>query len=194
MLKAFNIPVEKWEESYEKAVRLGYTLEQHVTELSKIMDSAPSMKEIEDFGKAIVFDRYLYEDVAPFLMGAKSKGYKIVATTPHEKDVTIHELDLSQPIALVFGTERKGISKEIIEMADEFVKIPMYGFTESFNISVSVALALNILRDRLEKSDIRWKLNEKEQILQKIKWCKKILRSGDEMEAEFRRRLATEIH
>ena len=65
----------------------------------------------------------------------------------------------------------------------------MYGFTESFNISVSVALALNILRDRLEKSDITWKINEREQTTQKIKWCKKILRSGDEMEAEFRRRL-----
>ena len=119
----------------------------------------------------------------------KAKGYKIVATTPHEKDVTIHELDLSQPIALVFGTERKGISQEIIDLADEFVRIPMYGFTESFNISVSVALALNILRDRLENSDIKWKLNEKEQTTQKIKWCKKILRSGDEMETEFRKRL-----
>lgn len=119
----------------------------------------------------------------------KQKGYKIVATTPHEKDVTIQELDLTQPIALVFGTERQGISQEILDSADEFVKIPMYGFTESFNISVSVALALNVLRDRLEKSDLDWKLNEQEQTLLKIKWCKKILRSGNEMETEFRRRL-----
>lgn len=119
----------------------------------------------------------------------KQKGYKIVATTPHEKDVTIQELDLTHPIALVFGTERQGISQEILDSADEFVKIPMYGFTESFNISVSVALALNVLRDRLEKSDLDWKLNEQEQTLLKIKWCKKILRSGNEMETEFRRRL-----
>ena len=119
----------------------------------------------------------------------KNKGYKIVATTPHEKDVTIHQLDLTQPIALVFGTERRGISQEIIDSADEFVKIPMYGFTESFNISVSVALALSTIRERLEKSDINWKLNENEQTLLKTKWCKKILRSGNEMEEEFRRRL-----
>lgn len=119
----------------------------------------------------------------------KNKGYRIVATTPHEKDVTIHDLDITTPIALVFGTERKGISQEIIEMADEFVRIPMYGFTESFNISVSVALALNSLRDRLNQSNVDWKLNEKEQTLLKIKWCKKILRSGNEMEEEFRRRL-----
>ena len=119
----------------------------------------------------------------------KNKGYKIVATTPHEKDVTIHQLDITQPIALVFGTERRGISQEIIDSADEFVKIPMYGFTESFNISVSVALALSTLRERLEKSDINWKLTKKEQTLLKTKWCKKILRSGNEMEEEFRRRI-----
>ena len=119
----------------------------------------------------------------------KNKGYKIVATTPHEKDVTIHQLDITQPIALVFGTERRGISQEIIDSADEFVKIPMYGFTESFNISVSVALALSTLRERLEKSHINWKLTKNEQTLLKTKWCKKILRSGDEMEDEFRRRI-----
>lgn len=123
----------------------------------------------------------------------KGKGYKIVATTPHTNDVTINELDLNEPIALVFGTERRGISEEIKEMADEFVKIPMYGFTESFNISVSVALALNTLRERLENSSIEWKLNEKEQTLLKIKWCKKILRSGNEMEEEFRKRIVNRI-
>lgn len=123
------------------------------------------------------------------LLKLKDRGYKIVATTPHERDVTIHELPLDQPVALVFGTEKKGISKEVVELADEFVRIPMYGFTESFNISVSAALALNILRRRLEQSDLSWKLNDEEQTLLKIKWCKKILRSGDEMEEEFRRRI-----
>jgi len=107
------------------------------------------------------------------LLKLKDRGYKIVATTPHERDVTIHELPLDQPVALVFGTEKKGISKEVVELADEFVRIPMYGFTESFNISVSAALALNILRQRLEQSDLSWKLNDEEQTLLKIKWCKK---------------------
>jgi tRNA (guanosine-2'-O-)-methyltransferase len=119
----------------------------------------------------------------------KEKGYKIVATTPHTKDITINDLDLTQPIALVFGTERKGISQEIIDMADEFVKIPMYGFTESFNISVSVAITLNVLRNRLEKSDLNWKLSTEEQTALKIKWSKKILRAGNELEVAFRERL-----
>lgn len=119
----------------------------------------------------------------------KDRGYKIVATTPHEKDVTIQELPIDKPLALVFGTEKRGISKDVMDIADEFVKLPMYGFTESFNISVSAALALNVIRERLERSNFNWRLTSEEQTLLKIKWCKKILRSGDEMENEFRRRL-----
>ena len=75
----------------------------------------------------------------------KAKGFKIVATSPHT-DNDINDLDLSQPIALVFGTEKKGVSDKVEEMADQLVRIPMYGFTESFNISVSAAIALNIIR------------------------------------------------
>ena len=115
----------------------------------------------------------------------KSKGYTIVATTPHTEN-TIYDLDLSQPIALVFGTERRGISEEVMEMADTFVKIPMYGFTESFNISVSVAIILNTLRQRLEQSNYTWKLTPEEQTALKIKWCRKILNSGEKLEKHFR--------
>jgi tRNA (guanosine-2'-O-)-methyltransferase len=116
----------------------------------------------------------------------KNNGYKIIATTPHTNDVTINEFDLTQPFALVFGTERRGISEEIKEMADEFVKIPMYGFTESFNISVSAAISINVVRERLEKSNLNWKLSSEEQIALKIKWSKKILKAGVELEKLFR--------
>jgi tRNA (guanosine-2'-O-)-methyltransferase len=115
----------------------------------------------------------------------KSTGYTIVATTPHTEN-TIYDLDLSKPIALVFGTERRGISEEVEKMADTFVKIPMYGFTESFNISVSVAIILNTLRQRLEQSLFDWKLSKEEQTALKIKWCRKILNSGDKLEKHFR--------
>ena len=71
-------------------------------------------------------------------------------------------------------------------MADEFVKIPMYGFTESFNISVSAAISLNVVRERLEKSNLNWKLSSEEQIALKIKWSKKILKAGVELEKLFR--------
>lgn len=118
----------------------------------------------------------------------KKKGYKIVATTPHT-DIDINDIVIDQPIALVFGTELTGISKEVEEMADELVRIPMYGFTESFNISVSAAVALNILRHKLEQSDIDWKLSKEEQVKLKIEWCAKIIKEGEDVEKEIRRRI-----
>lgn len=123
------------------------------------------------------------------LLGLKEKGYQIVATTPHTTSQTIYDLDLSQPIALVFGTERRGISEEVKELSDAFVKIPMYGFTESFNISVSVAIVLNTLRQRLEQSNLNWKLTREEQDLLKIQWCTKILNGGEMLEQHFRNQL-----
>ncbi|MGZ6540211.1 MAG: TrmH family RNA methyltransferase, partial [Bacteroidia bacterium] len=65
----------------------------------------------------------------------KEQGYRIVATTPHEKDCNLEDLSVDKPLALFFGTELTGISHTVREHADEYVKIPMYGFTESFNIS-----------------------------------------------------------
>jgi tRNA (guanosine-2'-O-)-methyltransferase len=119
----------------------------------------------------------------------KKRGYKIIAAHPHTERQTIFKVSLDQPIALVFGTERQGISAEVIESADDFVQIPMYGFTESFNVSVSVAIVLNTLRYRLETSKLDWKLSQEEQVKLKLKWCRKIVREGALLEEEIRNRL-----
>lgn len=136
-------------------------------------------------------DMFTYDNdntaTADCIQHLKSQGYKIVATTPHKDAKPISDLDLSQPIALVFGTEKEGISEEVKSLSDEFVTIPMYGFTESFNISVSVAIILSTLRQRLENTDIAWKLSEKEQMLLKIEWCKRILNGGPELDSHFRK-------
>jgi len=117
----------------------------------------------------------------------KTNGYKVVATSPHATQ-DINDLDLSQPIALVFGTEKKGVSSTVEDLADELVSIPMYGFTESFNISVSAAIALNIIRRNLKHSNIDWKLSHEDQVRLKIQWCTKIIREGEIVENEIRRR------
>ena len=101
----------------------------------------------------------------------------------------INDVPLDNPIALVFGTEYKGISKEVETLSDYNVCVTMYGFTESFNISVSVALALNILRNRLENSELNWRLNFEEQLKLKIKWCSTIIRNGKNVEKEIRKRI-----
>ena len=122
------------------------------------------------------------------LTSLKKKGYKIVATSPHT-ELSINDISIDEPIALVFGTERDGISPEVESFADELVSIPMYGFTESFNISVSAAIALNILRNKLEQSDLTWKVSHEEQVKLKIDWSTKIIRDGEEVEKEIRRRI-----
>ncbi len=118
----------------------------------------------------------------------KSMGYQVVATSPHASQ-SINDIQIEQPIALVFGTERHGISETVLKNADQLVKIPMFGFTESFNISVSAAVILSQLRNRLEASTLDWKLSQEEQVKLKIKWCTKIIRNGESVEAEIRRRI-----
>jgi tRNA (guanosine-2'-O-)-methyltransferase len=121
------------------------------------------------------------------LQTLKKQGYKIVATTPHTNDITIDRIDLSEKTALVFGTELTGISEQAKELADEFVKIPMYGFTESFNISVSAALCMyeTTKRIRQELSPGKWQLsvNEKQQVL--LDWCKKVIKRAEVLEQDF---------
>lgn len=142
-------------------------------------------------------DMFHYNDENPTvtcLNELKSKGYKIVATTPHKSAYTINNLPLDQKVALVYGTEKWGISEEVREMADAFVTIPMYGFTESFNISVSAAVIMHTLRSRLEECQgINWRMTPEETIALKIKWCERIIPRGELVVPEIRRRLIRSI-
>ena len=118
----------------------------------------------------------------------REKGYIIVSTSPHV-DMTIREVPLDKPIALIFGTEVTGISESAARLSDYQVRLPMHGFTESFNVSVSAALALSRLRERLEDSDINWHLSHDDQVKLKIHWATKIIRDGEVVEREIRRRI-----
>lgn len=118
----------------------------------------------------------------------KSQGYRIVATTPHTKDCLVSELDLTKgKIALFFGTEIDGLSETIMNEADEFVKIPMSGFTESFNISVSAAICMYELTKRLRESDIEFALTEEEMIDIKLGWMMESVKSSKLLVKEFRK-------
>lgn len=111
-----------------------------------------------------------------------SKGYRIVATLPHENDTMIGDLDISQPTALVFGTELTGLTQEAIDGADAYVKIPMYGFTESFNISVCAALSLFSLTERMRRAtDIHWQLDDNDILDLKLAWCSYAIKDGDKV-------------
>ena len=119
----------------------------------------------------------------------KESGYRIIATSPHKNDCLLDELDISDRIALVFGTELEGLSDTAIKQADAYVKIPMYGFTESFNISVSAAISLYQLTEKLRRSEIPWQLSEEEKIDTKILWAKSVVKHPDKHEKAFRKHI-----
>jgi tRNA (guanosine-2'-O-)-methyltransferase len=110
----------------------------------------------------------------------KKKGYRLVATTPHTKDVTLDEFDIEKgKFALLFGTELDGLTDKALNMAEEFLKIPMYGFTESFNISVSAALILHHLTSKIRQSAIDYRLTEKEHDELVLEWLKLSIKKSD---------------
>lgn len=116
----------------------------------------------------------------------KKKGYRIVATTPHQDNTELKDFNLSAgKAALFFGTELQGLSSDILQNADEYLKIPMFGFTESFNISVSIAIILNELVTKLHTSTIEWQLPEKDKMEVKQAWLKKSIKKSDLIEKEF---------
>ncbi len=118
----------------------------------------------------------------------KAKGYSIVATTPHKEDCLIDNYDFRKKSAFFFGTEKNGLSQQVLDQADSFVKIPMYGFSESFNISISVALVLQSLMKRLKaSSEIDWQLPEQEKLDLKIDWCKKTIVNGEQIANKYLR-------
>jgi tRNA (guanosine-2'-O-)-methyltransferase len=119
----------------------------------------------------------------------RQQGYRIVATTPHKNDKTIEDISIDGKMALIFGTELTGLSDIAIENADEYLRIPMYGFTESYNISVSVALSLFTLTERLRKSDIPWQLSEDEKLDILLEWSRRSVKRSDVYEKEFINRM-----
>ena len=119
------------------------------------------------------------------LQALKEKGYKIVVTSPHENGHDIEQLPLNNKTALVFGTELKGISSEVEKYADAFVKIPMFGFTESFNISVSAALCLFSLTNKMRQLPFNWALTDDEKKEIMVSWLKNSVSKSDIIEREF---------
>jgi tRNA (guanosine-2'-O-)-methyltransferase len=117
----------------------------------------------------------------------KKLGYRIVATSPHINDQLLPEFDLTKgKAAIVFGSELPGISETIMNEADEFIKIPMYGFTESFNISVSAAIVLYQFSQKLRNQpEINWKLSEEERNETKLAWLRATIKRSSLLEKSF---------
>jgi len=126
-----------------------------------------------------------YNSITTCIETLKKDGYQIVATTPHHKAHALHEFDITKKSAFFFGKETEGLSDIVINQADSYLTIPMYGFTESLNISVSAAIILQHVVTRLKQTDIDWQLTEAEKIAIEIAWAKKSIKSSDEIIERF---------
>lgn len=126
-----------------------------------------------------------YNHVKDCITDLKQKGYQIIATTPHKNDCELYDFDVSKPSCFFFGRETEGLSEIVLSEADGFLKIPMVGFTESLNISVSAAIILQHVTTKLKKTDLNWQLTEQEQLEKRLDWLKKSIKSYDEVVARF---------
>ena len=122
-----------------------------------------------------------YKNSKEAVNALKKKGYKIVATSPHANSSLLQDYKLDGKVALFFGTENKGLSDYVLENADASLKIPMVGFTESLNISVSAAIILQQLTTKLKSSGLEWKLNPTEMMEKRLDWTKKSIKSVEEI-------------
>lgn len=128
------------------------------------------------------------KNIVRAMQALKSEGYRIVATTPHNDGSSPEDFDLNRGKAVImFGTELNGLTARALDLADEFIQIPMVGFTESYNISVSAALILYSLRKRLETSQLDWRLGEEEKGPILLQWLRNTVRMSVQIERKFER-------
>lgn len=126
-----------------------------------------------------------HKDSLSCMNSLREKGYQIIAATPHNNSTFLEDFDITKPSAIFFGTEKEGLSEEVIQNADGFLKIPMVGFTESLNISVSAAIIIQNLMQRLRASDVNWQLSEEEILEKRLDWTRKSIKDIDFIEKRF---------
>jgi len=108
----------------------------------------------------------------------RNKGYHIVAADPKGRKL-VSEIDIESKVAIVFGTEYHGLSDTAKNLCDELVRIPMSGFTESYNLSVSAAICIETLTSKFRNSSINWKLSVEEKEVLKLEWYKNQVRDAE---------------
>ena len=115
----------------------------------------------------------------------RSAGYRLVAASPQEDSARLEEVSVDRPLAVLFGTEEQGLSAAARDEVDERVRIPMFGFTESYNISVSAALILRELTGRIRSSQVSWRLSEEQMRSLRLKWYRRVVKGSELLERRY---------
>ncbi|MEX2580801.1 MAG: RNA methyltransferase [Verrucomicrobiales bacterium] len=136
-------------------------------------------------GSAKWLSLHRYHRTASCLETLRAKGYRLVATSPDRGGCDPATLPLDRPVALLFGSEEKGLTDEALAAADATLRLPMHGFTQSYNISVTVAMALSRLVERLRESDVDWTLSEAEKKELTLAFYRRIVKHHELLEENF---------
>ncbi len=148
----------------------------HIIEVNNPYRVSPGVAK----GAAKWLDIERHQDTTQALRDLKSRGFAICCTTPHTNDTTPEDLPIDRPVALVFGSEGPGITEAARAEADYFVRIPMFGFTESYNISVAAALTLQTVTRRVRSAtQIPWRVPKREHPRILGDWAERTVKDAD---------------
>ncbi|HKL89799.1 MAG TPA: RNA methyltransferase [Allomuricauda sp.] len=121
-------------------------------------------------------DVYRYQTTTDCIAKLKGDGYQIIATTPHSDSSLLQDFFPTEKSAIFFGTEKEGLSEKVMQQADGFLKIPMVGFSESLNVSVSAAIIIQQLAQKVRNSNLNWQLSDIEFLEKRLDWTKKSIK------------------
>lgn len=128
---------------------------------------------------------YRHRSTQESFAALRAQGYRIIAMTPHLNGCDLADLRVGGKMAFVFGTELDGLSEYAFNHADEYVKIPMVGFTESLNVSVCAGITLYSVVQQFYAQGTEWQLSEDERIDILLEWCRRAVRRSDLIEKRF---------
>jgi len=121
-------------------------------------------------------DVHRYQTTVDCMAKLKGDGYQIIGTTPHNDSTVLPDFFPSVKSAIFFGTEKEGLSEAVMNQADGFLKIPMAGFSESLNVSVSAAIIIQQLAQKVRSSNLDWQLSDIEILEKRLDWTKKSIK------------------
>ncbi|MCS6819367.1 MAG: RNA methyltransferase [Chitinophagales bacterium] len=162
---------------------------QHIHVLEQQERLKPAKKVSRGSHKWLSIHHHFYtEDCVDELFNSfKKAGYYLAAAEPGQGGYLPENIPLEKPLLLIFGKEHTGLSQKAKEAANYFLQIPIYGLTESYNVSVAAAICLYSIIQRLHNSNIHWQLDDKEK---KFLWHKWILKTVRNPELHYKRWLS----
>ena len=121
------------------------------------------------------------EKLENYINRIKKNGYKIVGTSTvkNSKTCNLADLRLNNKLIFAFGNEEKGLSKDFITHCDHIISIPMYGFAQSYNISVSCAIILSNIMFKIRESKKFIFLQNSEKAELRNEWIKNSIKNSN---------------